>query len=170
MLGVHASGSTAETGLELMTARHPATRASEPDADGKLHTEHNHGSLGKDPVDCAPCETPNGHGCAHACPAARGDFQIDGHDVGPAAVLQREPEADTASVVGIGHEHRHRQSLPQCQPCLRHVSDVVRHSDRMAPSVVRRPFLGPEGDGWEPPIGQDRSGNRRHRSSGSGGR
>ncbi|MEU8472178.1 helix-turn-helix domain-containing protein [Streptomyces sp. NPDC029006] len=67
VLGVYASrvmtprGSTAVTGLELMTAFHPPTRASEPDADGKRHSEHNPGSLGKDPVDCAPCEAPDGH-------------------------------------------------------------------------------------------------------------
>ncbi|WP_405499058.1 telomere-associated protein Tap [Streptomyces niveus] len=54
-------GSTAVTGLELMTALHPATRASEPDADGKRHSEHNPGSLWKDPVNCAPCEAPDGH-------------------------------------------------------------------------------------------------------------
>jgi transcriptional regulator with XRE-family HTH domain len=67
LLGTYASrvmtprGSTAVTGLELMTALHPATRASEPDADGKRHSEHNPGSLGKEPVDCAPCEAPDGH-------------------------------------------------------------------------------------------------------------
>ncbi|AXG82232.1 telomere-associated protein Tap [Streptomyces paludis] len=67
LLGGYASrvmtprGSTAVTGLELMTALHPPTRASEPDADGKRHSEHNPGSLGKDPVDCAPCEAPDGH-------------------------------------------------------------------------------------------------------------
>nr|WTA00809.1 helix-turn-helix domain-containing protein [Streptomyces sp. NBC_00857] len=67
LLGTYASrvmtprGSTAVTGLELMTALHPATRASAPDADGKRHSEHNPGSLGKDPVDCAPCEAPDGH-------------------------------------------------------------------------------------------------------------
>ncbi|MFG3155485.1 telomere-associated protein Tap [Streptomyces sp. NPDC048219] len=67
VLGVYASrvttprGSTAVTGLELMTALHPATRASEPDAHGRRHAEHNPGSLGKDPVDCAPCEAPDGH-------------------------------------------------------------------------------------------------------------
>ncbi|MEU6098619.1 helix-turn-helix transcriptional regulator, partial [Streptomyces sp. NPDC047079] len=67
ILGVYASrvmtprGSTAVTGLELMTALHPPTRASEPDADGRRHSEHNPGSLGKDPVDCAPCEAPDGH-------------------------------------------------------------------------------------------------------------
>ncbi|MFJ4767637.1 telomere-associated protein Tap [Streptomyces uncialis] len=67
LLGVYATrvmtprGSTAVTGLELMTALHPATRASEPDAKGKRHSEHNPGSLGKDPVDCAPCEAPDGH-------------------------------------------------------------------------------------------------------------
>jgi hypothetical protein len=67
VLGVYASrvmtprGSTAVTGLELMTALHPPTRASEPDSDGKRHSEHNPGSLGKDPVDPAPCEAPDGH-------------------------------------------------------------------------------------------------------------
>ncbi|MEV5730777.1 helix-turn-helix domain-containing protein [Streptomyces pharetrae] len=67
LLGVYASrvmtprGSTAVTGLELMTALRPQTRASEPDADGKRHSEHNPGSLGKDPVAPAPCEAPDGH-------------------------------------------------------------------------------------------------------------
>ncbi|MEU7723110.1 telomere-associated protein Tap [Streptomyces tibetensis] len=67
VLGVYASrvmtprGSTAVTGLELMTALHPPTRASEPDVTGKRHSEHNPGSLGKGPVDCAPCEAPDGH-------------------------------------------------------------------------------------------------------------
>ncbi|MFD7291573.1 telomere-associated protein Tap [Streptomyces sp. NPDC059863] len=67
LLGLYAArvmtprGSTAVTGLELMTALHPPTRASGPDKDGKRHSEHNPGSLGKDPVDCAPCEAPDGH-------------------------------------------------------------------------------------------------------------
>ncbi|WP_411761892.1 telomere-associated protein Tap [Streptomyces tunisiensis] len=67
VLGVYASrvmtprGSTAVTGLELMTVLHPPTRASRPDADGKRHSEHNPGSLGQNPVDCAPCEAPDGH-------------------------------------------------------------------------------------------------------------
>ncbi|MFD8931271.1 telomere-associated protein Tap [Streptomyces mirabilis] len=67
LLAVYASrvmtprGSTAVTGLELMTAFHPPTRASEPDETGKRHSEYNPGSLGKDPVDCAPCEAPDGH-------------------------------------------------------------------------------------------------------------
>ncbi|WP_030183052.1 telomere-associated protein Tap [Streptomyces violaceorubidus] len=67
VLGVYASrvmtprGSTAVTGLELMTALHPATRASGPDETGKRRSEHNPGSLGADPVDCAPCEAPDGH-------------------------------------------------------------------------------------------------------------
>ncbi|MEU6610965.1 helix-turn-helix transcriptional regulator [Streptomyces shenzhenensis] len=67
LLGVYASrvmtprGSTAVTGLELMTALHPPTRASEPGADGRRYSEHNPGSLGTDPVDCAPCEAPDGH-------------------------------------------------------------------------------------------------------------
>lgn len=67
VLGVYASrvmtpcGSTAVTGLELMTALHPPTRASRPDADGRRHSEHNPGSLGTEPVDPAPCEAPDGH-------------------------------------------------------------------------------------------------------------
>ncbi|MFD3485011.1 telomere-associated protein Tap [Streptomyces sp. NPDC058665] len=67
LLGTYASrvmtprGSTAVTGLELMTALHPPTRATAPDENGKRTSEHNPGSLGKDPVDCAPCEAPDGH-------------------------------------------------------------------------------------------------------------
>ncbi|MFI9419155.1 telomere-associated protein Tap [Streptomyces werraensis] len=67
VLGVYATrvmtprGSTAVTGLELMTALHPPTRASEPDAAGRRHPEHNPGSLGAQPVDPAPCEAPDGH-------------------------------------------------------------------------------------------------------------
>ncbi|MFE0034274.1 telomere-associated protein Tap [[Kitasatospora] papulosa] len=67
LLGTYATrvitprGSTAVTGLELMTALHPPTRASEPDHTGKRHSQHNPGSLGKEPVDCAPCEAPDGH-------------------------------------------------------------------------------------------------------------
>ncbi|WP_086691236.1 telomere-associated protein Tap [Streptomyces recifensis] len=54
-------GSTAVTGLQLMTALNPPTRASEPDADGRRHSEHRPGSLGGEPVDPAPCEAPEGH-------------------------------------------------------------------------------------------------------------
>ncbi|MFE9137791.1 telomere-associated protein Tap [Streptomyces sp. NPDC007355] len=67
LLGTYAArvmtprGSTAVTGLELMTALHPPTRASAPDATGRRHSEYNPGSLGADPVDCAPCEAPDGH-------------------------------------------------------------------------------------------------------------
>ncbi|MDG9721014.1 helix-turn-helix transcriptional regulator [Streptomyces sp. DH24] len=67
LLGTYATrvmtprGSTAVTGLELMTALHPPTRAGEPDATGRRHSEHNPGSLGTQPVDCAPCEAPDGH-------------------------------------------------------------------------------------------------------------
>ncbi|MFE2337832.1 telomere-associated protein Tap [Streptomyces coelicoflavus] len=70
VLGVYASrvmtprGSTAVTGLELMTALHPPTRASEADAAGKRHSERNPGSLGKDaidPMNWPPCEVPDGH-------------------------------------------------------------------------------------------------------------
>ncbi|MFE1540518.1 telomere-associated protein Tap [Streptomyces microflavus] len=67
VLGVYASrvmtprGSTAVTGLELMTALHPPTRASAPDGNGVRTSERNPGSLGKKPVDPAPCEAPDGH-------------------------------------------------------------------------------------------------------------
>ncbi|WP_086564773.1 telomere-associated protein Tap [Streptomyces africanus] len=54
-------GSTAVTGLELMTALNPPTRASEADETGKRHKEHRPGSLGEHPMDCAPCEAPDGH-------------------------------------------------------------------------------------------------------------
>ncbi|MFG3489995.1 telomere-associated protein Tap [Streptomyces sp. NPDC047972] len=54
-------GSTAVTGLELVTALHPPTRASAPDETGKRHSEHNPGSLGTEPMDPAPCEATDGH-------------------------------------------------------------------------------------------------------------
>ncbi|MFE2463693.1 telomere-associated protein Tap [Streptomyces sp. NPDC059402] len=54
-------GSTAVTGLHLMTALNPPTRASEPDENGKRHREHRPGSLGMQPVDPAPCEAVDGH-------------------------------------------------------------------------------------------------------------
>ncbi|CAL9336712.1 hypothetical protein SUDANB58_00181 [Streptomyces sp. enrichment culture] len=67
VLGVYAMrvmtpvGSTAVTGLELMTALNPPTRASEPDATGRRHAEHRPGSLGTEPMDPAPCEATDGH-------------------------------------------------------------------------------------------------------------
>ncbi|MER7827007.1 helix-turn-helix domain-containing protein [Streptomyces sp. NPDC096097] len=69
LLGVYATrvmtprGSTAVTGLELMTALHPPTYAVRDEETGALRQadEKTPGSLGKDPVDCAPCEAPDGH-------------------------------------------------------------------------------------------------------------
>ncbi|WP_331720169.1 helix-turn-helix domain-containing protein (plasmid) [Streptomyces sp. NBC_01136] len=69
VLGVYASrvmtprGSTAVTGLELMTALHPPTHAVRDEETGALRQAETKtpGSLGKDPVDCAPCEAPDGH-------------------------------------------------------------------------------------------------------------
>ncbi|MFF9063117.1 telomere-associated protein Tap [Streptomyces sp. NPDC014882] len=67
VLGVYAArvatpvGSTAVTGLQLMTALNPPTRASEPDETGKRHREHRPGSLGTEPMDPAPCEATDGH-------------------------------------------------------------------------------------------------------------
>ncbi|MFE0387829.1 telomere-associated protein Tap [Streptomyces bungoensis] len=61
-------GSTAVTGLELMTALNPPTRAGEPDAEGRRHKEHRPGSLGEGPMDCAPCEAPDGHPLLAALP------------------------------------------------------------------------------------------------------
>ncbi|MGC5400711.1 telomere-associated protein Tap [Streptomyces sp. DT20] len=69
VLGAYASrvmtprGSTAVTGLELMTALHPPTHAVRDEETGALRRadEKTPGSLGTDPVDCAPCEAPDGH-------------------------------------------------------------------------------------------------------------
>ncbi|MFD3549337.1 telomere-associated protein Tap [Streptomyces sp. NPDC058655] len=69
LLGTYAArvmtprGSTAVTGLELMTALHPPTYTVRDEATGVLRQadEKTPGSLGKDPVDCAPCEAPDGH-------------------------------------------------------------------------------------------------------------
>ncbi|MEU3986268.1 helix-turn-helix transcriptional regulator [Streptomyces sp. NPDC026672] len=52
-------GSTAVTGLELMTALHPPTRAVKDD-DGTWVSAPNPGALAR-AVDCAPCEAPDGH-------------------------------------------------------------------------------------------------------------
>ncbi|MFJ2202869.1 telomere-associated protein Tap [Streptomyces violaceusniger] len=67
VLGVYAMrvmtpvGSTAVTGLELMTALNPPTRASEADEDGRRHSEHRPGSLGTEAMNPAPCEATDGH-------------------------------------------------------------------------------------------------------------
>ncbi|MFF8568743.1 telomere-associated protein Tap [Streptomyces albidoflavus] len=69
VLGVYASrvmtprGSTAVTGLELMTALHPPTHAVRDEETGALRQadEKTPGSLGREPVDPAPCEAPDGH-------------------------------------------------------------------------------------------------------------
>ncbi|MGW3149555.1 telomere-associated protein Tap, partial [Streptomyces sp. NPDC001177] len=52
-------GSTAVTGLELMTALHPPTRAVKDDH-GQWVSAPNPGALTR-VVDCAPCEAPDGH-------------------------------------------------------------------------------------------------------------
>ncbi|MGW7594473.1 telomere-associated protein Tap, partial [Streptomyces rubiginosohelvolus] len=69
LLGTYAArvmtprGSTAVTGLELMTALHPATYAVRDEATGGFRKADDKapGSLGEDPVACAPCEAPDGH-------------------------------------------------------------------------------------------------------------
>lgn len=69
VLGTYASrvmtprGSTAVTSLELMTALHPPTHAVRDEETGALRQADTKtpGSLGSDPVDCAPPEAPNGH-------------------------------------------------------------------------------------------------------------
>ncbi|MFD5429470.1 telomere-associated protein Tap [Streptomyces sp. NPDC127084] len=75
-------GSTAVTGLELMTALNPPTRASEPDEKGQRHKEHRPGSLGEEPGDCAPCEAPDGHPLLRDLPRF--------HQRGPAEMLFEE--------------------------------------------------------------------------------
>jgi hypothetical protein len=75
-------GSTAVTGLELMTALNPPTRASEADETGKRHKEHRPGSLGEHPIDCAPCEAPDGHPLLAGLPRF--------HQRGPAEMLFEE--------------------------------------------------------------------------------
>ncbi|WP_127469689.1 helix-turn-helix transcriptional regulator [Streptomyces sp. B27] len=54
-------GSTAVTGLELMTALRPPTKAVRNEETGAWESGHNPGSLGTDPVDCAPPEAPPEH-------------------------------------------------------------------------------------------------------------
>ncbi|MGN9796380.1 telomere-associated protein Tap [Streptomyces sp. OZ13] len=72
VLGVYAQrvitprGSTAVSGLELMTALRPPTRAVKNEATGEWVSGHNPGSLGTEPVDPAPPEATLEH------PVARG--------------------------------------------------------------------------------------------------
>ncbi|MGD3112040.1 telomere-associated protein Tap [Streptomyces sp. YGL11-2] len=67
VLGVYAQrvitprGSTAVSGLELMTALRPATRAVQDRATGNWVSGHNPGSLGTDPMDPAPPEATPEH-------------------------------------------------------------------------------------------------------------
>lgn len=67
VLGLYAArvttprGSTAVTGLELMTALRPPTRAVRNETTGAWESGRNPGSLGTDPVDCAPPEAPPEH-------------------------------------------------------------------------------------------------------------
>ncbi|MER6089648.1 telomere-associated protein Tap [Streptomyces bluensis] len=88
LLGTYATrvmtprGSTAVTGLELMTALNPPTRASRPDEDGRRYKEHRPGSLGERAVDCAPCEAPDGHPLLSDLPRF--------HQRGPAEMLFEE--------------------------------------------------------------------------------
>ncbi|MGW1411629.1 telomere-associated protein Tap [Streptomyces sp. NPDC002403] len=84
VMGVYASrvmtprGSTAVTGLELMTALHPPTYAVRDEETGVLRQAETKapGSLGKDPVDCAPCEAPDGHPVLNALDLPR--FHVRG--------------------------------------------------------------------------------------------
>ncbi|MFD9008693.1 telomere-associated protein Tap [Streptomyces sp. NPDC059552] len=59
-------GSTATSGLELMTALRPPTRALKNETTGAWESAYNPGSLGTEPMDPAPPEAPQEH------PAAQG--------------------------------------------------------------------------------------------------
>ncbi|MFJ6054614.1 telomere-associated protein Tap [Streptomyces sp. NPDC092307] len=67
VLGTYASrvltprGSTATSGLELMTALRPPTRAVKNEATGEWESAYNPGSLGTRPMDPAPPEAPTEH-------------------------------------------------------------------------------------------------------------
>ncbi|MDQ0964532.1 hypothetical protein QFZ66_008410 [Streptomyces sp. B4I13] len=67
VLGVYATrvitprGSTAVSGLELMTALRPPTRAVRDEASGNWVPGHNPGSLGTEPMDPAPPEATPEH-------------------------------------------------------------------------------------------------------------
>ncbi|WAE64248.1 helix-turn-helix domain-containing protein [Streptomyces cavourensis] len=84
VLGTYASrvmtprGSTAVTGLELMTALHPPTHAVRDEETGALRQADTKtpGSLGIDPVDCAPPEAPDGHPVLNALDLPR--FHVRG--------------------------------------------------------------------------------------------
>jgi hypothetical protein len=73
-------GSTAVTGLELMTALHPPTRAVR-DEHGQWVSAPNPGAL-TEAVDCAPCEAPDGHPLLAHLPRF--------HERSPAEMLREE--------------------------------------------------------------------------------
>ncbi|WP_331723245.1 telomere-associated protein Tap [Streptomyces sp. NBC_00105] len=54
-------GSTAISGLELMTALRPPTRAVKSESTGEWESAYNPGSLGTEPMDPAPPEAPQEH-------------------------------------------------------------------------------------------------------------
>ncbi|WP_030724254.1 telomere-associated protein Tap [Streptomyces sp. NRRL F-2580] len=54
-------GSTATSGLELMTALRPPTRAVKNETTGEWESAYNPGSLGSEPMDPAPPEAPTEH-------------------------------------------------------------------------------------------------------------
>ncbi|MFD6972099.1 telomere-associated protein Tap [Streptomyces sp. NPDC059949] len=54
-------GSTAVSGLELMTALRPPTRAVKNETTGQWESGYNPGSLGSEPMDPAPPEAPSEH-------------------------------------------------------------------------------------------------------------
>ncbi|MFJ7593012.1 telomere-associated protein Tap [Streptomyces sp. NPDC097617] len=54
-------GSTATSGLELMTALRPPTRAVKNETTGEWESAYNPGSLGTEPMDPAPPEAPTEH-------------------------------------------------------------------------------------------------------------
>ena len=172
ILGVYATrvmtprGSTAVTGLELMTALHPPTRAVR-DTDGQWVSAPNPGGL-TEAVDCAPCEAPDGHPLLAHLPRF--------HQRTPAEVLREEAydwarpltdeecmrpylvgidvnmafaAAANRTVVGLGApEHRHNPAFDPALPgsWLTDLSHVPL--DPRLPSPFTPDGEPPEGPAW----------------------
>ncbi|WP_254645915.1 telomere-associated protein Tap [Streptomyces malaysiensis] len=64
-------GSTAVSGLELMTTLRPPTRPVKNEITGEWEQGHNPGSLGRNPIDPAPPEAPREHPVAQGWPSDR---------------------------------------------------------------------------------------------------
>ncbi|MFD8005235.1 telomere-associated protein Tap [Streptomyces mirabilis] len=107
VLGVYAQrvitprGSTAVSGLELMTALRPPTRAVQDHASGNWVSGYNPGSLGTEPVDPAPPEATSEHPVVVNCGWAGGFLNEEAYQWVRAVDLLSDEECMLPFAVGL---------------------------------------------------------------------